>query len=115
MEFRCQCRRWHRSADGRTNFNPWIRLYGPMAPCRGVGQQQRWIVDPDLIVTATNTGTFTVVAGSLTVNPNGNYTLTLARTSGQIFVTPGHAGGFLTNGLETYRRSGCGRTRCVEF
>jgi hypothetical protein len=84
---------------GATNFNPWIRLYGPNGVLVGAsGSGNGGFVDPDLMVTATNTGTFTVVAGSVTVNPNGNYTLTLARSSGQIFVTPGHAGGSLTNG-----------------
>jgi len=84
---------------GATNFNPWIRLYGPNGPLVGAsGSGNGGFVDPDLRVTATNTGTFTVVAGSLTVSPNGNYTLSLAKAPGEIFVAPLDEGGPLTNG-----------------
>ena len=51
---------------GATNFNPWIRLYDPNGALVGAaGSGFGGFVDPDLMVTATNTGTFTVVAGSL--------------------------------------------------
>src|SRR5439155_1462220 len=82
-----------------TNFNPWIRLFGPNGALVGsAGSGNSGFVDPDLSVRATNTGTFVVVAARYTISGHGNYTLTLAKAPGQIFVAPLDEGGPLTNG-----------------
>jgi hypothetical protein len=50
-------------------------------------------------LTATNSGTFTVVATAFVLNESGSYTLHLAHIPGAFVVSPGQQGGVLTNGL----------------
>ena len=84
---------------GSTNYNPWIRLYGPDGVLAGEAfSGNGGFIDPDLEVRATNSGKYTVVAASYPRNGEGPYTLTLALSPEQIFVTPGDEGGPLTNG-----------------
>src|SRR5262249_2188332 len=54
--------------------------------------------DVEIAVQATNTGTFTVVAASFSVNGIGPYLLNMARSPAAIFTSPGDEGGVMTNG-----------------
>jgi hypothetical protein len=86
---------------GATNYNPWIRVYSPIGTLVGTaGNGVSGNVDIDLAIQATNTGMYTVVAASVTVNGTGNYLMTLAQAPGAIFVSPGDEGGPMTNGWQ---------------
>jgi len=84
------------------NFTPRIRLFNPASV------QQALASDPysaEIAVTATNTGTFTVIADDANgTTATGAYLLTLAETGDPIVVAPGYSGGSLTNGF-TYQAS----------
>jgi hypothetical protein len=84
---------------GGVNFNPEIDLYGPTGKLLATGGNGvSGTRDALISVTATNSGTFTVVASSWYPNLNGPYTLHLARVPGTFVVSPGDQGGSLVNG-----------------
>jgi hypothetical protein len=86
---------------GGTGYNPWIRLFGPNGVMVAQGfDGSSGIRDADLRTQATNSGVFTVVAGSYYLNGTGNYILTLAKSPGAIVVSPGDEGGPMTNGFQ---------------
>ena len=79
-------------------FTPWIRLYGPNGKLLDSGFGA---VAGEVSATATNSGTFIVVAGdgNGSLSGSGNYRLTLARTGDPVVVTVGDEGGPMTNGV----------------
>src|ERR1043166_97461 len=79
-------------------FTPWIRLYGPNGKLLDSGFGA---VAGEVSATATNSGTFIVVAGdgNGSLSGSGNYRLTLARTGDPVVVTVGGEGGPMTNGV----------------
>src|SRR5207237_4171336 len=84
-----------------TNYNPWIRLYGPggtLVGAAGTGVSGNH--DVTLSLQPTNTGTFTVVASSFTSGGTGNYLINLARIPGPFFVSPGDERGTLVTGIK---------------
>jgi len=85
---------------GAPGFRPWIYLYGPTGKLIGTGLGAT-SADTDALIatTATNTGTFTIVAQSYYYNLSGAYTLNLARIPGAFVVSPGDEGGLLASGL----------------
>jgi len=87
---------------GTTNaYNPWIRLFGPTGIWLAQGVDgSSGIRDANLQFQATNSGTFTVVAGSWTQNGAGSYILTLAKSPGHVAVAPGDEGGAITNTIQ---------------
>ena len=79
------------------NFNAGLRVYGPNGVLLGSG-----VLNTDaneVAVTATNSGTFTVVVGDIQGTEAGDYRLTLAKSPGAITVSPGDEGGPMTNGF----------------
>jgi hypothetical protein len=80
------------------SFNPWIRLFAPDATAlaNSLGAQAAQIND----VTATQTGTYTVLVSAHVNFPSGTggYVLRLARVPGVFTVSPGDQGGALNNG-----------------
>src|ERR1022692_4407451 len=79
------------------SFTPRIRLQNPnavqIASASGA-------VSAEIAVTATNTGTFTlIVDDAVGTTATGTYRLTLAKSPGTIFVMPGDEGGPMTNGV----------------
>jgi len=86
---------------GATNYNPWIRLYGPDGKSvAAVGSGVSGFQNVDLATTATNAGIYTVVVGNFTGNNTGSYILNLAQSPEPSFVAPGDEGGAMTNGWE---------------
>ncbi len=86
---------------GATGFNPQIRLYGPNGSLAGsafIGTSGGR--DAELSVQATNSGVYTVVAGSYYPNGTGPYILTLAQSPETFQVASGDQGGTLTNGFQ---------------
>jgi hypothetical protein len=57
--------------------------------------------DGIIAVTATNSGTFTVVASAVYLNQSGTYTLSFVQIPGAFVISPGDEGGTLTNGAAT--------------
>jgi len=78
------------------NFTPRIRLQNPSAVLMASAQNT---VAAEIAVTATNTGTFTVIVDDAGSVATGTYRLTLARSPGAVFVAPGDEGGPMTNGV----------------
>jgi RHS repeat-associated protein len=81
-------------------FDPWLRLYGP-------GGQLIGSVDSgsgsaaELAITATNSGTFTVLVsdgGYGGLGGTGTYQLSCLKVPGAFVVSPGEQGGAITNG-----------------
>ncbi|HEY3857391.1 MAG TPA: putative Ig domain-containing protein [Verrucomicrobiae bacterium] len=83
-------------------FYPWIRVYGPDGV--QVGSTDPGSVSAaEVALTATNTGTFTVVVADGTyggIDGTGNYQLSYVKTPGQIVISPNQQGGPLTDGTE---------------
>jgi trimeric autotransporter adhesin len=78
-------------------FNPRIRLLNPGAVQMASASAA---VAAEIAVTATNTGTFTVIVDdAVGTSATGTYRLTLAKSPGAVFVAPGDEGGPLTNGV----------------
>ena len=79
-------------------FTPWIRLYGPNGKLLDSGYGS---LAGEVTATATNSGTFLVVAGdgNATLSGSGGYRLTLAKTGDPVVVTVGDEGGPMTNGV----------------
>ncbi len=78
-------------------FTPRLRLQNPGAVQIAVASGA---VAAEITVTATNTGTFTVIVDdAVGTTATGTYRLTLGKSPGAIFVAPGDEGGPLTNGV----------------
>ncbi|MBI3853883.1 MAG: hypothetical protein HY298_26965, partial [Verrucomicrobia bacterium] len=84
--------------DTSANFTPWVRLFGPNGTLldSGFGSSAG-----EVAVTATNSGTFTVVVGDANglLSGTGTYLLTLAKTGDPVVVSAGDDGGPMTNGV----------------
>jgi hypothetical protein len=83
------------------NFNPWLRLYGPDGALVGSGAIAGG-VDQEVELTATNSGTFTVLVSDGNYGGyegTGSYALSLAHAPGAVFASPGDEGGVMTNGV----------------
>jgi len=79
------------------SFTPRIRLQNPSAVQIAVASSS---LVAEIAVTATNTGTFTVIVDdAVGTTAMGTYRLTLAKSPGGVFVAPGDEGGPLTNGV----------------
>ena len=79
------------------SFTPRIRLFNPGATQIALASGA---VAAEIVVAATNTGTFTVIVDdALGTTATGTYRLTLAKTPGAVLVAPGDEGGPLTNGV----------------
>lgn len=79
------------------NFTPRIRLMNPLATQQALASGA---VAAEIAVTATNTGTFTVIVDDANGTiATGTYRLTLAQVPGAVFVAPGDEGGPMTNGV----------------
>jgi hypothetical protein len=81
-------------------FTPWVRLYGPNGKLLDSGFGA---LAGEIAVTATNNGTFIVVAsdGNSVRSGSGDYRLTLAKTGDPVVISTGDEGGAL-NGDNTY-------------
>jgi trimeric autotransporter adhesin len=78
-------------------FTPRIRLQTPTAVQQAIASSA---VAVEIAVTATNSGTFTVIVDdAVGTTATGTYRLTLARVPGAILVAPGDEGGPMTNGV----------------
>jgi hypothetical protein len=86
---------------GATNFNPFIRLFGPtgllVASGQSVASGGR---DIELTFRATNSGAYTLVTAATYPNTSGPYILTLARAPGAITISPGDDGGPMTSAVQ---------------
>jgi trimeric autotransporter adhesin len=84
--------------DTSGNFEPWVRLYGPNGKLL---DSSFGVSAAEVAVTATNSGTFTVVVGdgNGALSGAGNYRLTLAKTGDPVVVSAGDDGGPMTNGV----------------
>ena len=79
------------------SFTPRLRLQNPSAVQIGLASGT---VVAEITVTATNTGTFTVIVDdAVGTTATGTYRLTLAKSPGAVFVAPGDDGGPMTNGV----------------
>ncbi len=78
-------------------FTPRIRLNNPLGGQQATASSA---VASEIVVTATNTGTFTVIVDVAAGTATGTYRLTLAKSPGAILVAPGDEGGPLTNGVD---------------
>ena len=79
------------------NFNPRIRLLNPNSVQQALASSTS---AAEIAVTATNTGTFTVIVDDAHgTSATGTYILTLAKTGSAIVVSPGDEGGPMTNGV----------------
>jgi hypothetical protein len=81
-----------------SGFNPWIRLFAPDASA--LANSSGAVAAQINNLTATQTGTYTVLVSAVFNAPNGTggYVLRLARVPGTFTVSPGDQGGALTNG-----------------
>jgi len=78
-------------------FTPRIRLLNPGSVLIATDSSA---VSPEVAVTATNTGTFTVIVDdTVGTTATGTYRITLAQSPGAVFVAAGDEGGPLTNGV----------------
>jgi hypothetical protein len=82
------------------SFTSRIRLFNPTAAQQALTSGS---LAAEIAVTATNTGTFTVIVDdAVGTTATGSYRLTLAKTGSPIVVAPGKQGGPMTNGY-TYQ------------
>jgi choice-of-anchor C domain-containing protein len=84
---------------GAPAFTPRIDLYGPDGALAGqfaVGNGTYH--DAYVFLRLTNSGSLTAVVSSYFINGSGNYNVSLAQAPESFVVSPGHAGGTLTNG-----------------
>jgi hypothetical protein len=84
---------------GAAAFRPWMHLFGPngrlVNEAGGVSASR----DANIFVTATNSGTFTVMVQSFYYSFAGEYTLHLAKFPGAFITSPGDEGGTLLGGV----------------
>jgi hypothetical protein len=79
------------------NFTPRIRLMNPGSVQQAIASGS---VAAEISVTATNSGTFTVIVDdAVGTSATGTYRLTLAQAPGAVYVAPGDEGGPMTNGV----------------
>jgi hypothetical protein len=78
-------------------FSPRIRLNNPLGGQQAVASGA---TSAEIAVTATNSGTFTVIVDVASGTATGTYRLTLGKSPGAIFVAPGDEGGPMTNGVD---------------
>src|SRR5258706_147614 len=79
------------------NFTPRIRLFNPLGTLQASASSS---VAAEVAVTATNTGTFTVIVDdSIGTVATGTYRLTLANPPDAVSISPGDEGGPMTNGV----------------
>ena len=79
-------------------FTPRMRLINPVAVQQASASGA---LDAEIAVTATNTGTFTVIVDdAVGTTATGTYRLTLAMSPGAVMVSPGDEGGPLVNGFQ---------------
>jgi hypothetical protein len=82
------------------NFVPRLRLLNPNSVQQALASDS---FAPEIAVTATNSGTFTVIVDDTTGTiATGAYSLTMVMTGSPLAITPGYPGGALTNG-STYQ------------
>ncbi len=87
--------------SGDAGFDPFIRLYGPNGALLG---SQYSYAAAEIGITATNSGTFTVVVGDVghsypyLISDTGTYRIHLAKTPGVFITADGDDGGALANG-----------------
>jgi len=84
---------------GAPNFRPWLSVYGPSGVLFGTAGGVSASRDANLFLTASNSGTFTVVVQSFYYSVAGPYTLHLAQFPGAFIVSMGDQGGGLTGGV----------------
>ena len=84
---------------GAPDFRPWLNVYGANGAFLGSSGGVSASRDASLFLTATNSGTFTVIVQSYYVSDAGPYTLHLAQFPGAFIVSPGDEGGTLTGGV----------------
>ncbi len=77
------------------SFSPRVRLMNPDAVQQSVDTNS---LAAEVIATATNSGTFTVIVDDVSGLATGTYRITLMRTQPTISVAAGDEGGMLTNG-----------------
>jgi len=87
-------------------FGPWLRVYGPDGTLLGQGDTAG-AVGEEVALTATNSGTYTVVVsdGSYPAGGyggTGTYQLNYLGWPGNFVVSPGDQGGPMTNGAAVY-------------
>jgi hypothetical protein len=82
-----------------SSLTPYLRLYGPDGVL--ITQYGASSTAAEVATRATNSGTFTLVAGDNTpsFSGNGTYRLKLVKTSGLVVTDPSDDGGALTNAL----------------
>jgi len=86
---------------GATNFTPWIRLYGPDGALVGEAVAgNAFARDNALVLTATNSGTHTLVVSAKYADQLGPYEVNLARIPGAFDAAPGDEDGELSNGVK---------------
>lgn len=78
-----------------TAFSPKIQLLSPTSVLLGTSTST---VGAEIAVTATNSGTFSVIVSDNAGTQTGDYRLTVVRTGAPVVVSPGDEGGPLTNG-----------------
>ncbi len=101
---------------GSPGLRPWLRLHGPTGVLIGSGLgSTSGDTDAAIAVTATNTGTFTVVAQSYYANLSSAYTLNLARIPAAFVVSSGDDGGGADQRPDPSRHEFIGRPGYVEF
>jgi hypothetical protein len=77
-------------------FAPWIRLFGPDG---ALINSRSGLLSAEIDAAAPLTGSYTVVVGSFSVNPEpGHYSLTFVKVPGAFVVPDGDEGGAVTNG-----------------
>ena len=84
-------------------FDPWLRLYGPDGTLLG-SEDSGVGVAAEIALTATNSGTFTVIVadgGYTGFGGTGTYQLNYVKVPGNFTVSPGDEGGPLANGALT--------------
>ena len=85
---------------GSTNFTPWLRLYGPDGALVGEAANGNANGRDDfLTLSATQAGTYLLVASAKYGNQAGSYGVHLARLPAEFVVSPGDEGGELPNGV----------------
>lgn len=100
---------------GAPAFRPSLILYGPNGALLGTAGGVSASRDANLIIAATNGGTYTVALQSFYADGFGPYTLHLARLPGSFVVTPGDEGGTLVGGTSQLGEIGLGDQDLWQF
>jgi hypothetical protein len=78
------------------SFTPRVQIFSPASVLLTTAANS---VAAEASVTATNSGTFTVVISDNSLTQTNSYRLTLAKSPGAVSVAPGDDGGPMTNGV----------------